>query len=208
MLVRRQKRELAGNTTPTDPRSQRIREIRNGRPSNAPGLSAHCLSAACPHVRAPGAPRPRWAHHKTVSGGKQPDEKAPGVTYRTTARSRMNRTLKDATVKRYHYESHDQLRTHLQLFLVPTITRVGSRPSEVLHPTNTSYTPGRKNPNASGSTRHITSRDRTPSIAGWGVEPHRDPPQVSTGLSLNAVVIQTPRTDRLGGRYLLKPPCN
>ena len=30
---------------------------------------------------------------------------------------RMNRTLKDATVKRYHYESHDQLRMHLQLFL-------------------------------------------------------------------------------------------
>jgi transposase InsO family protein len=27
---------------------------------------------------------------------------------------RMNRTLKDATVKRYHYDSHDQLRAHLQ----------------------------------------------------------------------------------------------
>jgi transposase InsO family protein len=30
---------------------------------------------------------------------------------------RMNRTLKDATVKRYHYGTHDELRTHLQLFL-------------------------------------------------------------------------------------------
>jgi Integrase core domain len=30
---------------------------------------------------------------------------------------RMNRTLKDATVRRYHYDSHDQLRAHLQLFL-------------------------------------------------------------------------------------------
>jgi transposase InsO family protein len=30
---------------------------------------------------------------------------------------RMNRTLKEATIKRYHYESHDQLRVHLQLFL-------------------------------------------------------------------------------------------
>ena len=30
---------------------------------------------------------------------------------------RMNRTIKDATVKRYHYDSHDQLRTHLGLFL-------------------------------------------------------------------------------------------
>ena len=30
---------------------------------------------------------------------------------------RMNRTLKEATVKRFHYGSHDELRTHLQLFL-------------------------------------------------------------------------------------------
>jgi transposase InsO family protein len=30
---------------------------------------------------------------------------------------RMNRTLKDATVKRYHYASHHELRAHLQLFL-------------------------------------------------------------------------------------------
>lgn len=30
---------------------------------------------------------------------------------------RMNRTLKEATVKKYHYESHAQLRTHLQNFL-------------------------------------------------------------------------------------------
>ena len=28
----------------------------------------------------------------------------------------MNRTLKDATVKRYHYESHDQLGCHLADF--------------------------------------------------------------------------------------------
>ena len=25
----------------------------------------------------------------------------------------MNRTIKDATVKRFHYDSHEQLRTHL-----------------------------------------------------------------------------------------------
>ena len=30
---------------------------------------------------------------------------------------RMNRTIKDATVKRFHYNSHDQLRSHLQDFL-------------------------------------------------------------------------------------------
>jgi hypothetical protein len=30
---------------------------------------------------------------------------------------RMNRTIKDATVKRFHYSSHDQLRVHLADFL-------------------------------------------------------------------------------------------
>jgi transposase InsO family protein len=30
---------------------------------------------------------------------------------------RMNRTLKDATIRRYHYGSHDELRHHLQLFV-------------------------------------------------------------------------------------------
>ena len=30
---------------------------------------------------------------------------------------RMNRTIKEATVKRYHYDSHDQLRSHLQDFV-------------------------------------------------------------------------------------------
>ena len=29
----------------------------------------------------------------------------------------MNRTIKDATVERYHYEIHEQLRAHLQLFV-------------------------------------------------------------------------------------------
>ncbi|CAA9505460.1 MAG: Mobile element protein [uncultured Sphingomonadaceae bacterium] len=29
----------------------------------------------------------------------------------------MNRTIKDATVKRYHYRSHDELGAHLQLFI-------------------------------------------------------------------------------------------
>jgi Integrase core domain len=29
----------------------------------------------------------------------------------------MNRTIKDATVKRFYYESHDQLRSHLADFV-------------------------------------------------------------------------------------------
>jgi transposase InsO family protein len=31
---------------------------------------------------------------------------------------RMNRTIKEATVKRYYYQSHDQLKAHLQTFLM------------------------------------------------------------------------------------------
>ncbi|MCK9993906.1 MAG: hypothetical protein Dbin4_02426, partial [Alphaproteobacteria bacterium] len=31
---------------------------------------------------------------------------------------RMNRTLKEATVKRYYYRSHDQLKQHMQTFLM------------------------------------------------------------------------------------------
>ncbi|MGQ0527213.1 MAG: integrase core domain-containing protein, partial [Alphaproteobacteria bacterium] len=31
---------------------------------------------------------------------------------------RMNRTIKDATVKKYYYQSHDELKQHLQTFLM------------------------------------------------------------------------------------------
>ncbi|MXS81255.1 IS481 family transposase, partial [Nitrosomonas sp. GH22] len=31
---------------------------------------------------------------------------------------RMNRTIKDATVKRYYYDSHDQLKAHLHRFVM------------------------------------------------------------------------------------------
>lgn len=38
---------------------------------------------------------------------------------------RMNRTLKDATVKRFHYETHDQLRIHLPTSSAPTTSADG-----------------------------------------------------------------------------------
>jgi transposase InsO family protein len=44
------------------------------------------------------------------TNGQSPPRTRSGV-------ERMNRTLKDATVKRYHYGSHDELRAHLGLFL-------------------------------------------------------------------------------------------
>lgn len=52
--------------------------------------------------------------------------KANGIEHRLTKPNhpwtngqveRMNRTIKDATTKRYHYDSHDQLQRHLELFL-------------------------------------------------------------------------------------------
>ena len=41
---------------------------------------------------------------------------------------RMNRTIKDATVRRSYYESHDQLRQHLSDFVAASNSRVASRP--------------------------------------------------------------------------------
>jgi hypothetical protein len=40
----------------------------------------------------------------------------------------MNRTIKEATVQRFNYESHEQLRGHLADFAPPTISDAGSRP--------------------------------------------------------------------------------
>src|SRR4051812_16884240 len=45
---------------------------------------------------------------------------------------------------------------------MPTTTLEGSRRCAASRLTNTSFRSGRKSPNASSSTRHITSRDRTP----------------------------------------------
>ncbi len=70
---------------------------------------------------------------------------------------RMNRTIKEATVKRYHYDSHDQLGEHLADFLLrrgqqsdelssipssPATSHEGSRRQTASHPTNTSAKPG------------------------------------------------------------------
>jgi transposase-like protein len=67
---------------------------------------------------------------------------------------RMNRTLKEATVQRYYYESHEQLRAHLADFLAAynfakrLKTLRGLTPHEYVC-------------NASGSTQSITPRDCT-----------------------------------------------
>jgi transposase InsO family protein len=57
---------------------------------------------------------------------------------------RMNRT-KDATVKRYHYGRHDQLRHHLQLFIDAYNHVRRLKTLRGLTPTNTSLASGQKN---------------------------------------------------------------
>ena len=48
----------------------------------------------------------------------------------------MNRTIKDATVKRYFYEAHGQLRVHLATSSPPTTSAADSRPSGASPHTN------------------------------------------------------------------------
>src|SRR5262252_6437626 len=85
-------RELAGNTTPTDPRSQRIRASRKGRPCNEFGLAAQRLLAACPHLCAPDAPCPRWAHH-TRFAEEAADTGASKSSCRIMESARFHRTV-------------------------------------------------------------------------------------------------------------------
>ena len=63
---------------------------------------------------------------------------------------RMNRTIKDATVRRFYYESHDQLRQHLADFVSAyNFGREARRHSKASPPTSSSAKPGLPSPNAS-----------------------------------------------------------
>jgi hypothetical protein len=94
----RSKWELADDTTSTDPRSRRIRESRKGRPCNELGLSAQRLWTACPHLRAPGAPCPGWAHHIAVSPSRnRRTARRRRISYRVTVRP-SGRTARPRTL--------------------------------------------------------------------------------------------------------------
>ena len=64
-------------------------------------------------------PHATW-HLDEVADKAQPSLDEPEV-------ERMNRTIKDATVKRYFYETHNELRAYLS---TPITSPEGSRPSE------------------------------------------------------------------------------
>jgi hypothetical protein len=66
-------------------------------------------------------PAPRVPDGLTISPApfrEQADSKAPTDLIPDNGQvERMNRTIKDATVKRYFYETHDQLWAHLRDFV-------------------------------------------------------------------------------------------
>jgi transposase InsO family protein len=68
----------------------------------------------------------------------------------------MNRTIKEATVKRYDYESHQQLDAHLKVFI--DAYNYG-RPLKTLPPTHSSAKCGQKSPNDSDSIQSIKAWD-------------------------------------------------
>ena len=69
---------------------------------------------------------------------------------------RMNRTLKEATVKRYHYDSHDELKGHLQAFLMAYNFAKRLKTLKGFTPMNISGKYGQKTPTSLSSTRTTT----------------------------------------------------
>ena len=72
---------------------------------------------------------------------------------------RMNRTIKEATIRRYHYETRDQLEVISPASWTPTISPSASRPSRASRPTNTSAGSGRKSQIDSISIQSTSPRD-------------------------------------------------
>jgi len=72
---------------------------------------------------------------------------------------RMNRTIKEATFRRFYYESHDQLRQYLARFVTAYNSAADSRPSKASRRMSSFARHGLHSPNASPSIRFIKRRD-------------------------------------------------
>ena len=72
---------------------------------------------------------------------------------------RMNRTIKDATVKRFHYDSHDQLRRHLDDFVAAYNFARRLSVCAASRLTSSSAKPGPISRNALPKTRTMKCRD-------------------------------------------------
>src|SRR3984885_7519298 len=87
----------------------------------------HVTSSALSPLSIGGLPAPSCSRRPVSRMGspypqfpfrKQPDNEAPADLIPDNRQvERMNRTIKDATVKRYFYDTHDPLRAHLQNFV-------------------------------------------------------------------------------------------
>jgi len=64
-----------------------------------------------------GPPARLRGHHACREHGIEHRLTKPNHPWTNGQVERMNRTIKDATVKRYHYESHDQFVRHLADFV-------------------------------------------------------------------------------------------
>jgi hypothetical protein len=105
-------REPAGNTATTDPRSQRIRASRRGGQIMARARSPWSKGRpARTHV----LPAPHVPDGLTIAPIRRSAERqgAEAIMPDNGQLERMNHTLKEATVRRYHYDSNDQLRADL-----------------------------------------------------------------------------------------------
>jgi transposase InsO family protein len=90
----------------------------NGTHFTTPGNTG----SAAPDIKAAlDAGEPVWAHafeYACAQAGIDHRLTKPKHPWTNGQVERMNRTIKDATVKRYFYETHDQLRTHLADFVM------------------------------------------------------------------------------------------
>ena len=78
---------------------------------------------------------------------------------------RMNRTIKDATVKRFYYETHDQLRKHLADFVAAYNFARRLKTLRGLTPTKPSAKPGPKARHCSPPIRTTNCRDQTSNVS-------------------------------------------
>ena len=92
-----------------------------------PEPTLHLATAGPPKARSPRR-EPRRRSCPPLTTGRSRTKCASCSAFSV---ERMNRTLKDATVKRYHYESHDQLRTHLQSLQPRPLAEDPARPHAI-----------------------------------------------------------------------------
>jgi hypothetical protein len=91
------------------------------RPAVARCLIPRCGGTVDQHAAGGGGPTALYSRHLfdhvCHEHGIEHRLTKPNHPWTNGQVERMNRTIKDAAVKRYHYETHEQLRTHLQLFV-------------------------------------------------------------------------------------------